>query len=122
MIICTKDKFLEEIIAPINQMEHISNIKSAKDLHIYGVSSERDYDFVIPEQLINSRRFVDSLSNIVERGIKIGCYWGQAKSYDFNCLGLGYIIRDKHKDDCRKMIISLYLWINEKIDHGKIFL
>ncbi len=118
MILASKDKYLKEIADSANEIEHIKIIKNPKDLHLYGISAERGIDYVIPDQLINSRKFVDSLGQVMDRSIRIACYWGQEKTYNFNCLGLGLAIREGRKEECLKMIVTLYLWINDKIDQG----
>ncbi len=117
MIYSSKDKYLGDIVKKVNNLAYIKAIKDAKDLYIYGLSEQRGFNYAIPEQFINSRRFVEYIQTIGV-DVKIASFWGDASTYNYNCLGIGFNLRKKSHENCIRIISCVYLWLNEKIDHG----
>ncbi len=113
------DKFLKSIMEGLNDLPHIKDIPNAKDLHIYGLSTDRGYQIAIPHEFIHSRRLVDKFEGHVGITSRIACHWGSAREFGYNCLGLGFDVRENNPEVCKKIILTTYLWLNDKVDHGQ---
>ena len=108
------DKMVREISDEINAHPSVVRIKNPRHLHIYGVKHDRRIDVVVPRSFPKARQLIDSLRS---KGIRaeMGCYWEMAGEYDNKVLGLGYTLRAKHLNECKKVIISAYLTLNNAL-------
>lgn len=117
MILYNKnDKFLKTIISDIEKLPAYSNLKNGKNLFVYGISQEREYDVVLPVKFPNHKNILNAISNM---GIstRTGCYWSMTETYNHCILGLGYNIRKNTPDNAKKVILMIYLSINGKIHY-----
>ncbi len=112
-----KDSLLSVIVEPILEMPFYQEIKDGKDLHIYGVSSEREYDVVIPQEFKDSSKLKNFLDH---RGlnVRIGSYWSMSETYNYQVIGLGHNLRKNRKQEARLVINLAYLALQEKLDYG----
>lgn len=117
MIYASKDAHLKEIVDRALSLSHVRDVKNAKDLYIYGMSEDRGRDFAIPAEFPDSRRLIDMFASC---GISLhqSCYWTQGSAYNWYCLGLGARQRENNREICTRMVIAVYFWLNDLLDHG----
>jgi hypothetical protein len=111
------DKFLAQIVEELKlspTYKFVKSLPNSRSLYIHGISSAKDLDVIISSNIPKS----NELTNIfrtkglsTERGILIN----NAHLYNNITLGLGLNLRKNDKEKAKKIILLVYLALNDRL-------